>query len=430
MDRFVIRGQRRLEGTVKIQGAKNAVLPMMAASLLMTSGKLVLSNVPDLVDVRTMQDILRVLGVESSFSGGTITLEVTDESKCKAPYELVKKMRASFLVLGPLLTKRKRAEVSYPGGCVIGVRPVDLHLKGLAALGAHIEIKRGYVVATAEKKLRGKLVYIGGTAGPTVTGTENMIMAAVLAEGTTILEYAACEPEVQDLCALLNKMGAKIEGIGSNRLVIHGVKELRGTKHSVISDRIEASTFLIAAAITDGKVTVEGCNPDHLTSTLETLRNCNVHISTNGDGSLTSQRKSRRLLPGAIVTQPHPGFPTDVQAQMMSLFCYSDGISVIEENIFPDRFMHVAELLRMGANLRRNGNTVYIKGPTILQGANVMASDLRASAGLILAALAAEGETTIDRVYHIDRGYDRIELKLRALGADIERVKTHLRHTN
>ncbi|MBI4243066.1 MAG: UDP-N-acetylglucosamine 1-carboxyvinyltransferase [Planctomycetes bacterium] len=421
MDKFFIKGGNQLKGSVEAQGSKNAVLPMMAASLLLSEGELVLNNVPNLADVQTMQDILYELGVYSSFTGNTLSLKVIDDSKNIARYDLVRKMRASFLVLGPLLGRRKKAVVSLPGGCIIGLRPVDLHVKGLLELGASIETKEGNIIAEC-RQLTGKTIYLGGRFGPTVTGTENVLMAAVLAEGITIIEYAACEPEVQDFCILLNKMGAHIEGIGSNRLVIHGVKELKGTTHNVIPDRIEVATFLMASAITNGMITVTNAAPQYLTCVLETLKNCNIQTVVTND-SITAFKKSERTLPAEIVTQPYPGFPTDLQAQIMTLLCYADGISVIIDNIFPDRFMHVAELLRMAADLKRSGNTVFIKGPIKLQSANVMASDLRASAALILATLSAEGESQISRIYHIDRGYERIEEKFQKLGANIERVK-------
>lgn len=418
MDKFVIEGGHRLEGRVKVSGSKNAALPILAATLL-TDKKCVIKGIPHLRDVDTIIEILRGLGVSvNRRPNGDIETQVKDESSCKAPYELVSTMRASVCVLGPLLAKRRRAEVSLPGGCVIGVRPIDLHLKGLKALGATIEIEHGYVVAKATR-LRGTDMFLGGAFGSTVTGTANILMAAVLAEGRTIIENAACEPEVQDLCDFLVKMGANIKGIGTHRLIIEGVPRLGGAEHEIIPDRIEAGTLMVAAAITQGDVTIEGCRPDHLGAVIDKLSEMGVAVA-KGE---TSCRVigNQRVRPTQITTLPFPGFPTDMQAQCMALLCLADGISVISEKIYPDRFMHVAELNRMGADIRKEGAMAIVHGVDRLSGATVMASDLRASAALVLAGLAAKGTTEVLRIYHIDRGYERIEQKLESLGARIQR---------
>jgi UDP-N-acetylglucosamine 1-carboxyvinyltransferase len=341
-----------------------------------------------------------------------------DESRSLARYELVKTMRASFCVLGPLLAKRKKAKVSLPGGCVIGVRPVDLHLKGLSALGAELRISGGYIDATG-KKLSGARIYLGGPFGSSVTGTANVMMAAVLAKGKTVIENAACEPEVQELAHLLNKMGAKIEGIGQHRLIIEGVDSLGGAEHEIIPDRIEAGTFMVASAITEGDVILENVLVEQMSSTIETLLATGAEIETEDTRLRVAGR--RPIKPVDITTLPYPGFPTDLQAQFMALLCLADGISIITEKIYPDRFMHISELARMGARIRKEANSAIIQGVDNLYGAPVMASDLRASAALILAGLAARETTEVLRVYHIDRGYEMIEKKLRDLGAQIER---------
>lgn len=419
MDKFIVQGGVPLAGRIRVNGAKNAALPMMAASLLASEGPVVLRNVPRLRDIDSMSAILEALGVRVTRRGDRLTMEVIDDTPFTAPYELVSTMRASFCVLGPVLARRRRAKVSLPGGCVIGVRPVDLHLKGLRALGAAIEVEGGYVLAEASR-LRGAPVYLGGPFGSTVTGTANVVMAAVLARGVTIIDYAACEPEVQDLCLLLNKMGAKISGIGSPRLVVEGVESLHGAEHSVLPDRIEAGTLIVAGALTGGDLVVDPVRPDHLGAVLETLRQIGVDLHVGV--SSVRVRGRRRYGAADITTLPYPGFPTDLQAQMMALLSLSDGISVIQEKIYPDRFMHVAELARLGANIRKEGASAVVLGVERLHGAPVMASDLRASAALLVAGLAAEGVTEIRRVYHIDRGYDRIEERLRAVGARIDRV--------
>ena len=419
MDRFIVSGGQRLKGSVHISGAKNAALPIMAAALL-ADGPSVIHDVPDLADVRHTIDLLEDLGMSVRREGGSLHLEVVDESVSHAPYERVRKMRASICVLGPLLAKRRTARVAMPGGCAIGARPVNLHLRGMEALGAKLELESGDIVATADR-LRGAEVFLGGPFGSTVLGTANVMMAAALAEGTTVIESAACEPEIQDLAAFLNAMGAKITGAGAPRMTIEGVDQLHGAEHTVIPDRIEAGTFMVAAAITNGEVALENCRLDHLMAVVDKLREVGVHIEAADDHVVVAS--DRQLKPVDVTTQPYPGFPTDVQAQLMSLLCLADGNSAITEKIFPDRFMHVAELLRMGADIRKEGPTAIVTGVKRLIGAPVMASDLRASAALVLAGLVADGQTTIQRVYHIDRGYEHIETKLNALGASVRRAK-------
>ena len=421
LEKFIINGGKRLKGTVQISGAKNSALPILAAALL-TDKPCTFTNVPDLADISAMTDLLGDLGAEVSredSSSGPLKICVTDESDSHAKYERVRKMRASISVLGPLLAKRGKARVSMPGGCAIGSRPVNLHLRGLRAMGAKFELDGGDIVATA-KRLHGAEIFLGGPFGSTVLGTANVMSAATLAKGTTLIESAACEPEVVDLAECLNAMGAKISGAGSPRIIIEGVDELAGVTHEIIPDRIEAGTFMIAAAITNGDVHLANCRLDHLMAVIDKLRQVGVIVEkSNGGASVSS---ARRLEPADATTQPFPGFPTDLQAQLMSLLCLSDGNSAITEKVFPDRFMHVAELLRMGADIRKEGPTTIVTGVKHLVGAPVMASDLRASAALVLAGLVAKGTTTISRVYHIDRGYERIEAKLASLGADIQRA--------
>jgi UDP-N-acetylglucosamine 1-carboxyvinyltransferase len=419
MDKFLVRGGHPLKGSIRVNGAKNASLPMMVASLL-TTEPVILRNVPRLRDIATLRAILEKLGVHITRKGHTLTMKTVDTRPFTAPYELVSQMRASFCVLGPLTGRRKRARVSLPGGCVIGTRPVDLHLKGMRALGARLEVRNGYVESRT-KRLKGARVYLGGPFGSTVTGTANVVMAAVLARGTSIIDFAACEPEIQDLCLLLNAMGAKISGIGSPRLVIKGVDELHGADYKVLGDRIEAGTYMAAAAATGGEVTVEGCRADHLGAMIEAMRMIGVEVKARG--SKIRVNGSGRHTAADITTLPYPGFPTDLQAQMMTLLCLSDGISVVHERIYPDRFMHVAELCRLGARIRKEGPSAIVLGVPQLHGAQVMASDLRASAALVIAGMAAEGITEIRRIYHIDRGYERIEQRLAALGARIDRVE-------
>jgi UDP-N-acetylglucosamine 1-carboxyvinyltransferase len=488
MDMFVIRGGKTLAGRVRVDGAKNSALPIMAAAL-MADGETVLRDVPNLVDVSTLAELLRTLGMRvERRTDRSLAMEVLDDRPVIADYELVRKMRASFCVLGPLLARRGRACVSLPGGCNIGDRPIELHLKGLRALGAEIRVERGYVVAEVQR-LHGNRIYLGGPFGSTVTGTCNVMCAATLAEGETIIEAAACEPEVIDLGNMLNAMGARIEGLGTPFLRIEGVDRLSGVKHTVIPDRIEAATLMIAAAITGGRVELENVNITHLTAVIEKLREIGVRIELADDsptpldqlqaideliGSLDSDSPSplapsgrgaggegqlwepasdrpsplTPLPEGARGTEhsfnvnpvllieaplelravdatalPYPGLPTDVQAQFMSLLCLANGISVVTDKVFPDRFLHAAELVRLGATIRREGPSAIISGVRRLSGACVMASDLRASAALVLAGLAADEETVIKRIYHLDRGYESLERKLRYLGADISRVE-------
>lgn len=414
---LVIQGGRPLEGEVQISGAKNAVLPILAATLL-TREPCVIRRVPELSDVTFMARVLNSLGARVRLQPGEITVEAA-RIRGYGDYELVRKMRGSICILGPLLGRLKQAQVSLPGGCVIGPRPIDLHLKGLRALDARITIERGYVCARTQR-LRGTSVFLGGRAGPTVLGTANVMMAATLARGVTVIESAACEPEIVDLAHFLNAMGAKITGAGSPTLTITGVDELHGAEHEVIPDRIEAATFAIAAAATRGEVTLRGSRPEHYHAVLDKLAECGARI-TRRQGAVTVQGV-RRYKPADITTQPYAGFPTDAQAQMMVLLTQAEGISLITERIYESRFMHVSELARLGADITLEGPTAVIKGPTPLSGAPVMASDLRASAALVLAGLVAKGETRVKRIYHLDRGYEAIDAKLRGLGARVKRV--------
>ncbi len=419
MDKFIITGGCRLKGTVNISGSKNSALPILAAALL-AEGPTLLHGVPDLADIRAMCDLMVDLGADVRREpNGDLHIEVRDEGECHAKYDRVRKMRASICVLGPLLAKRKKARVAMPGGCAIGSRPVDIHLRGLRALGAEIELEGGDIVASA-KRLTGSNIFLGGPFGSTVLGTGNVMMAAALAKGETMIESAACEPEVADLADYLNKMGAQVSGGGTPRITIQGVEHLRGVEHTVIPDRIEAGTFMIAAGLTNGEVKVNNVRLDHMMAVVEKLRDIGVVVERNNGGVIVSS--ARRLEPTEVTTQPYPGFPTDLQAQLMTLLCLADGNSVITEKIFPDRFMHVPELMRMGASMIKEGPTVIVAGVKKLVGAPVMASDLRASAALVLAGLVARGQTTVQRVYHIDRGYERIEAKLVGLGAEIKRV--------
>lgn len=409
-----------MQGAVTISGSKNAALPILAATLL-SEEKCLIKGVPFLRDVETLIQILRSLGANvRRRTNGDIETRVIDERNSVAQYELVKTMRASVCVLGPLVAKRGYAKVSLPGGCVIGVRPIDLHEKGLKLLGADIDYEHGYLTART-KGLKGCEMYLGGTFGSTVTGTANVLMAAVLAKGKTVIENAACEPEVQDLTSFLVKMGAKIKGIGTHRLEIEGVKRLKGATHTVIPDRIEAGTFIAAGALVGKNITIKNCRLDHLSAVIDNYGQMGVKIDKVSN---TECRVSRvnSIRPLDITTLPYPGFPTDMQAQTMVLLALADGISVVTERIYPDRFMHVAELNRMGANIRKEGAYAVIQGRRRLSGAPVMASDLRASAAMVLAGLVAAGATEVQRVYHIDRGYEKIEAKLNALGADIRRV--------
>jgi UDP-N-acetylglucosamine 1-carboxyvinyltransferase len=420
MDKFIVREGPPLRGEVPISGAKNAVLPILAATLL-TDEPCTIHGVPRLRDVSTMVDLMTELGVAVEREpDGTLRTFPSGEAAAVAPYGLVKKMRASITVLGPLVAKRGEARVSFPGGCSFGARPVDLHLKGLEALGADIDVREGYIDARSPR-LTGGRMYLGGPRGSTVTGTANVLMAATLAEGTTVIEGAACEPEVSDLARFLNAMGARIGGIGSPRLVVKGVERLAGATHRVIPDRIEAGTFLAAGALTGGDVRVTGIRPDLLMAVLEKLTEIGAAVTEREDSIRVTRKGPLRNT--EIVTLPYPGFPTDLQAQFMAMLALADGVSILTERIYPERFMHVAELLRMRARIRREGPNAIVIGCSFLSGAPVMASDLRASAALVLAGLVARGETHVHRVYHIDRGYERIEEKLGALGALIERAE-------
>lgn len=419
MDSFDIVGGSRLKGAIPISGSKNSALPIMAACILV-DGETVLHNVPDLADVRLMQQLLNRLGVKSERdSSGAMRIRVEDEMNAHAEYELVSKMRASVCVMGPLLAKRRRAQVSMPGGCAIGDRPINLHVEGLRALGADFDLINGDVLLKS-KKLRGGDVFLGGPFGSSVTATANVMMAATLAEGRTVIESAACEPELTDLANFLNACGARITGQGTPQVVIDGVAALKGAEHRVIPDRIEAGTFMMAAAITNGDLELVGAKIEHLRAVVDRLRQVGVIIEKAENGISVSS--ARRLEPVEITTQPYPGFPTDLQAQAMALLALADGNSIITEKVFPDRYLHVGELTRMGAHLRKEGPTVIISGVKKLVGAPVMASDLRASAALIVAALVAKGTTRVQRIYHIDRGYEHIESKLSAVGATIRRI--------
>ncbi len=418
MDQLIIRGGKPLVGEVRVSGAKNAALPLMAACLL-TEEPLRLSNVPRLMDVRTMSRLLRHMGVEVEGDGTPdLRLQARAIARPEAPYELVKTMRASVVVLGPLLARQGRARVSLPGGCAIGPRPINLHLMGLEKLGASIHLDQGYVEAEAPR-LHGTRIAFDIQ---TVTGTENLMMAAALAQGTTVLENAACEPEVADLADLLNAMGGQVDGAGTRTITIHGVPALGGASHRTIPDRIETGTFAVAGAITRGDITVHGCRPDDLEAVLVELEETGARIETGAEHLRVSSRGRPR--PVDVRTQPFPGFATDMQAQIMALMTVAEGRSVITESVFENRFMHVNELLRLGADIAIAGSAAVVQGIPELTGAPVMATDLRASASLVLAALVARGTTVVSRIYHLDRGYEAIEAKLTALGAEIQRAKS------
>jgi len=419
MDKFIVR-KSKLSGVVKISGAKNAALPIMAASIL-TNQVCIISNVPNLSDIRTMIGILEGLGKQVKFENNILIINDKKNKSFVAPYKLVRTMRASFCCLGPLLAKRKKAKVALPGGCIIGSRPVDLHIKGLRCLGADIYIEKGYCRASAAK-LTGSRIYLGGVFGSSVLATANILMACVLANGETIIEHAACEPEIECLAQFLNKMGAKINGAGTPLVRVCGVKELKGCKFEVMPDRIEAGTFIAVSLATRSNLSIKNANPFHLTSVIETARIIGADIKIGKDSTIIIKPK-KKLHPVNITTLAYPGFPTDLQAQFLACLCLASGISVIAEKVYPDRFMHVPELNRMGASIQRSGPYAIIEGKKKLYGAEIMASDLRASAALVIAGLTAEGRSEIQRVYHIDRGYEKIEHKLRLLGADIERVR-------
>jgi len=417
MEKLAIRGGARLNGTITVSGAKNAALPILAATLL-SDEKIRLTNIPHLRDVTTTMELLGRLGVAITLHEPMeVEVDASGVSEFTAPYDLVKTMRASILVLGPLLGKFGRADVSLPGGCAIGARPVDMHVKGLRALGARVTIDDGYIRARADR-LKGAHVFFDTIS---VTGTENLLMAAVLAEGETVLENAAREPEVEDLANFLNSMGARIQGGGTNRIVINGVDRLHGTHYRVLPDRIEAGTFLVAAAITGGRIRLRKVNPLHLESVLQKLRDAGAMI-TAGDDWIELDMQGRRVQSVDLSTDPYPGFPTDMQAQFMALNCIAAGTAAVTETVFENRFMHVPELQRMGAVIGLQGHTAIVRGVEGLSSAPVMATDLRASASLVIAGLVAEGETVVDRIYHIDRGYECIEEKLRQIGADIRRL--------
>lgn len=415
MQQLKINGGHRLVGEIRASGAKNAALPILAASLL-TADDLVLHNVPDLADVRTMLKLLAGMGVKVQRAGTDVTLNASTVTSTIAPYDLVKTMRASVLTLCPLVARFGSADVSLPGGCAIGARPVDQHIRGLRQLGAQVEIDHGYVRATSSRLTGAHIV----TDMVTVTGTENLVMAAVLADGCTVIENAAREPEVVDLCNCLNAMGARIQGAGTPVLYIEGVKQLHGAEHTVIADRIEAGSFFVASVVTQGDVLVTHCQPGHMEVVLDKLRRCGAQLDIGNDW--VRVRMDGRPQPVSIRTVPHPGFPTDMQAQFMTLNCLATGTAHITETIFENRFMHVPELLRLGAHITIEGHTAIVEGVPELTGATIMATDLRASASLVIAALAAQGSSTVDRIYHLDRGYERMEDKLRQLGADIVRV--------
>ena len=422
MDKLLIRGGRTLRGEVLISGAKNAALPELCAALL-TDQPVILHNVPRLQDVSTILKLVHHMGVTSTRDdSGTVRLDASKLDKLEAPYELVKTMRASVLALGPLLARFGRARVSLPGGCGIGSRPVDQHIKGMQAMGAEIVVEHGYMIAklpAGQARLKGARIL---TDMVTVTGTENFLMAAALAEGETVLENAAQEPEIVDLAEMLIKMGAKIEGHGTSHIRIQGVDKLHGCEHAVVADRIEAGTFLCAVAATGGDVTLRHARADHLDAVIDKLREAGCHLEPVADGIHVTSAGAATLKAQGFRTTEYPGFPTDMQAQFMALNCVAQGTSAVTETIFENRFMHVNELVRLGASIHVDGKVAVVEGGHRLSGATVMATDLRASASLVIAGLVADGETMVDRIYHLDRGYDRIEAKLRGLGADIERV--------
>jgi UDP-N-acetylglucosamine 1-carboxyvinyltransferase len=417
MDKFLIQGGTPLEGEIAVSGSKNSALPALAASLL-TAGKVELGRIPKVRDIRTMEKLLAHTGAIVKHERGVVIVEAAELTRPEAPYEVVKTMRASSLVLGPLVARCGRARVSLPGGCAIGSRPINLHVSGLEKLGATVRQEHGYIEAEAPNGLLGAEVSFDRI---TVTGTEDLLMAAVLASGETVINNAAREPEVVDLADLLTKMGASIEGAGTSTIRVKGVAKLHGAEHAIIADRIEAGTFLVAGAITNGDLAVTGCDPEHLRALISKLHECGVEVAETSAGALRV-RANRKLKSVDMTTEEHPGFATDLQAQFMALMTQAEGIAIIAETIFENRFMHAQELARMGANIRLDGRRAIVAGVTPLSGAEVIASDLRASASLVVAGLAAQGETSVDRVYHIDRGYEKIEAKLAGAGARIRRV--------
>ncbi len=418
MYKYVIKGEKKLKGEVQISGSKNASLPIMAASLL-TPERVIVHNVPDLMDIKTMISLLEYLGKKVEFSEGKLIIDEVNDSLFEAPYDIVRKMRASIAVLGPLLGRKKKARVSFPGGCAIGPRPVDIHIRGMKALGAEINIIHGYIDATA-KVLQGKTINLLGTNGPSVLATENVMMAATLAEGITVIEGAACEPEVEDLANFLNSMGARITGAGTPFIKIEGVSHLHSSEYKVIPDRIEAGTFIAMAGITLGELKIKNVNVKHIEYPIDVFSRAGVEIEIIDNSTIIAIGKN--IKPVEVETLPFPFFPTDLQSQLMALVSISDGISIITEKIFTDRFLHAAELNRMGANIKVDGATAIIKGVPFLTGASVMTSDLRAGAGLVMAALAAKETSEVLRIYHIDRGYEKLEEKIRKIGGYIERV--------
>ncbi|PLT35849.1 UDP-N-acetylglucosamine 1-carboxyvinyltransferase [Bacillus sp. V5-8f] len=417
MEKIIVRGGRRLSGTVKVEGAKNAVLPVIAATLLASDGKSIIHDVPTLSDVYTINEVLRNLNTEVVFRDNTVIVDASKELLDEAPFEYVRKMRASVLVMGSLLARNGRARVALPGGCAIGSRPIDQHLKGFEAMGAKVKVGNGFIEAQVEGRLKGARVYLDF---PSVGATENIMMAATLAEGTTILENVAKEPEIVDLANFLNKMGAKVKGAGTGTLKIEGVEKLYGAEHAIIPDRIEAGTFMTAAAITGGNVLVKGAVPEHLTSLIAKMEEMGVSITEEEDGLRVIGPKNLKAVD--IKTMPHPGFPTDMQSQMMALLLRAQGTSMITETVFENRFMHVEEFRRMNANIKIEGRSVIMNGPSDLQGAEVAATDLRAAAALILTGLVADGITRVTELKHLDRGYVNFHGKLAALGADVERI--------
>jgi UDP-N-acetylglucosamine 1-carboxyvinyltransferase len=417
LEKIIVRGGQRLSGSVKVEGAKNAVLPVIAATLLASDGKSVIRDVPTLSDVYTINEVLRSLNAVVEFENNTITVDASRELKIEAPFEYVRKMRASVLVMGSLLARNGRARVALPGGCAIGSRPIDQHLKGFEAMGATVKVGNGFIEAEAVNGLHGAKIYLDF---PSVGATENIMMAAVLAKGTTIMENVAKEPEIVDLANFLNKMGAKVRGAGTGTIRIEGVEMLFGADHNIIPDRIEAGTFMVASAITGGNVLVKGAVPEHLSSLIAKMEEMGVTIIEEAEGLRVIGPDSLKAVD--IKTMPHPGFPTDMQSQMMALLLRAQGTSMITETVFENRFMHVEEFRRMNANIKIDGRSVIMNGPSDLQGAEVAATDLRAAASLILTGLVADGVTRVTELYHLDRGYVDFHLKLAALGADIERV--------
>jgi UDP-N-acetylglucosamine 1-carboxyvinyltransferase len=424
LEKIIVRGGQQLNGTVQVEGAKNAVLPVIAATLLASEGKSVIKNVPALSDVYTINEVIRHLNTDVTFQNNEVTVDASRELLVEAPFEYVRKMRASVLVMGSLLGRTGRARVALPGGCAIGSRPIDQHLKGFEAMGAKVKVGNGFIEAEVDGRLKGAKVYLDF---PSVGATENIMMAAVLAKGTTILENVAKEPEITDLANFLNKMGAKVKGAGTGTIRIEGVERLYGAEHSIIPDRVEAGTFMVAAAITKGNVLVKGAIPEHLSSLVAKMEEMGVTIVEEADGLRVIGPDKLKSVD--IKTMPHPGFPTDMQSQMMALLLCAEGTSVITETVFENRFMHVEEFRRMGADIKIEGRSVIMNGPTTLQGAEVAATDLRAAAALSIAGLVADGYTRVTELKHLDRGYVNFHNKLAGIGADVERVNESVEGT-